>query len=253
MMIAYKIDNAKWKLARRRLGALEISFHLGSIVSHLASLNQTAVLTLLVATSNTTISPLNIGMMFYCCRTLIILINYLWIIFSSPLFPPVFASQQSPVKRCPSPRSLCNPNESVPEVFLDTVLNSYFANEFDTAVGGDRELVWWALAGGDEGRWWWEAENGGAKMNMRLAQKQAGPHGIEEAQKQVEKRDVVGMTEEEFKEKEEAERMQREAAAQLEDENTEWPLDQRGFCCDEGFSCVTLTVDSGWVVCWSEK
>ena len=143
----------------------------------------------------------------------------------------------------------------MPEVFLDIVLNSYFADEFDTAVGGDRELVWWALAGGDEGRWWWEAENGGARMSMRSAQKQAEFHGEEEAQGQVEKRDVVvvGTTEEEFNEKEGAERMQREAAAQLEDENTEWPPNQRGFCCGEGFSCVTLTVDSGWVVCWSEE
>lgn len=193
-------------------------------------------------------------MMFYSTRA--ILISYLWIIFFSPipLLLQVCAFQQPPVKRCPSPRSLCNPNESVAEVFLDIVLDTYFADELGTAVGGDRELVWWALAGGDEGRWWWQAGNGGSKISMRSVQKQGNLHKREEEQEQFEKRNnAVGTTEDEFEEKEEAETMQREAAAELKDEITEWPLDQRGFCCDEGFSCVTLTIDSGWVVCWSEK
>lgn len=86
-------------------------------------------------------------------------------------------------------------------------------------------------------------------MSMRSAQKQAALHETQEEEEQVEKRDVVGTTEEEFKEKEEEEKAQIEA----ENESIKWPFDQRGFCCDEGFSCVTLTIDSGWVVCWSEK
>lgn len=153
------------------------------------------------------------------------------------------------LKRCPQPRSLCNRAESFDTEFLDETLENYFSDEFDTAVEGDRELIWWALAGGEEGKWWWDrSANGGANHYRRMVKRQAQLNETQE-----EKEDRMAKDRAEWEARQEEERRQREQEEKVEDATTNWPDNQRGFCCDEGFKCLALSVDKSIVYCWDDR
>jgi len=156
------------------------------------------------------------------------------------------------IQRCPRPQSLCNPGEAIKSDHLDDAITTYFGDGFGNALGGDRELVWWALAGGEEGRWWWEGDsNGQTKPDKRITKRGAQLNETEEEKEQRMVKDK-----EEYEARKEEEKRQREIdqarEQQLKDESTNWPDSQRGFCCQEGFTCMALSVDSSLVYCFSE-
>ncbi|KAF8434016.1 hypothetical protein BGX38DRAFT_179996 [Terfezia claveryi] len=159
----------------------------------------------------------------------------------------------SELKHCPSPRSLCNRAEASKSESLDDALGTYFADEMDTALGGDRELVWWALAGGEEGRWWWEAEG-----NIQIKHPNSITKRVTQLNEtEVEKEQRMARDKEEYESRQEEEKRQRgrERAREqkLREQGTNWPDSQRGFCCEEGFTCTALSMDSSLVYCFSER
>ena len=167
---------------------------------------------------------------------------------------PTFAATTTPseVTRCPSPRSLCNRSEASKSERLDDILETYFADELGTALGGDRELVWWTLAGGEEGRWWWEGNHNGQAKPYNWITKR----GAQLNETKAEKEQRMAKDKEEYELRQEEEKRQRELERareqKLRDESTNWPDSQRGFCCEEGFTCMALSMDSSLVYCFSE-
>jgi len=68
-----------------------------------------------------------------------------WSPLSSPYsYMPTWTAAITPseIKRCPSPRSLCNCAEASKTEFLDSALETYFTNKLGPAHEGGRELVW---------------------------------------------------------------------------------------------------------------
>ncbi|KAF8453887.1 hypothetical protein BDZ91DRAFT_45815 [Kalaharituber pfeilii] len=160
-------------------------------------------------------------------------------------------------ERCPSPLSLCNEREAYYDIHLDEVLDAYFSDPYDTALGGDRELVWWALAGGDEGRWWWDQSNvkKGEKFKWKddtIIVKRAVDVNSEDAGtndnyvKEPENETEEERVEREIKEFEEETRREHE-------EGRNWEEREAGFCCDESSKCLGLKVDRSLVVCFDES
>ena len=169
-----------------------------------------------------------------------------------PTYAAIITPPEVSIKRCPSPRSLCNHAEASKSEFLDDALEAYFADASGPALRGDRELVWWALAGGAEGRWWWDYNSKTqARPYSRIIKRETQLNETEEEKEQrmaKDKEDYEVRQEEERRERE----REREREQRLKDEGTEWPNSQRGFCCNEGFTCVGLSMDTTLVYCFSE-
>jgi len=159
----------------------------------------------------------------------------------------------SEIKRCPSPRSLCNRAEASKTEFLDGALETYFTNKLGPAHEGDRELVWWALAGGGEGRWWWEGSNNGqGKPYNRITKRGTQLNESKEEKEQRMAKDKAAYEAKQEEERRQRE-MQREREERLKDESTNWRDSERGFCCGQGFTCMGLSVDNSLVYCYSEE
>ncbi|KAF8420725.1 hypothetical protein EV426DRAFT_611953 [Tirmania nivea] len=179
-----------------------------------------------------------------------LIITVVFLLLHGPTFAVIITP--SDIKRCPRPRSLCNRVEASKSEGLDDALEAYFADGLGTALDGDRELVWWALAGGEEGRWWWERDsNGQFKSYNRITKRATQLNETEE-----EKEERMARDKEEYEARHEEERRQREIERareqRLNDKGTRWPDSQRGFCCEEGFTCMSLGVDTSLVYCFSE-
>ena len=191
--------------------------------------------------------------MFYHRLVPVCLLAVLLLLVHIPVHTLAATIAPSEIKRCPSPRSLCNRVEASKPEHLDDALEAYFADGLGTAMGGDRELVWWALAGGEEGRWWWESKIAApAKPYITVTKRGAQLNETEE-----EKEQRMAKDKEEYEVRQQEERRQREMEQareqKLKDETTNWPDSQRGFCCEEGFTCLALSVDSSLVYCFSER
>ena len=139
---------------------------------------------------------------------------------------------------CPYPLTLCNEVESWPETFLDDILEPYFKDPWDAAVPGDREYIWWALAGGETGRWWWDVEEEQSRKHV---------HDSEEEDANSRPDRAFGLIKREHEEIAESNRRLQE----LSDER--WKPGGEGFCCRKEEKCLGLSVDRSVVVCMDEE
>ncbi|KAI5807825.1 hypothetical protein DFH27DRAFT_607505 [Peziza echinospora] len=168
------------------------------------------------------------------------------------LVPVIFANTGI---RCPMPYSLCNPDQADLNHKLDTVLNTYFDDQSTLARPGDRELVWWALAGGDAGRWWWDRK---LRNSQELQQELKKLNKFTKRQFDVSKSDKE-KEEQHLRQEQQKKEEEREAQRKLEQEerdrwnSTAWDEIDYGYCCQEKFSCLPLSIDKTLVLCTDPK